>query len=180
MPDRDRSLPLPRTLRLARCAALLVVAAALACGSAARAAPVGAPAPGFALPAADGRVVSLAALRGQVVYVDFWASWCGPCRRSFPWMNALQQRFGARGLAIVAVNVDRRRSDAERFLRDLPAAFTVVFDPAGTTPAAYDVLGMPTSYLLDADGRIVEVEQGFHDERRAALEARIEALLRAR
>jgi len=169
-----------RSLRSTAFAALLSAVVALVGVGAARAAPVGDPAPAFELPTAEGRVVSLVDLRGHVVYVDFWASWCGPCRRSFPWMNTLQQRYGGRGLRIVAVNVDRRRADAERFLRDLPAVFTVVFDPAGSTAAAYDVPGMPTSYLISADGRIVEVEQGFHDERRAALEARIEALLGAR
>ena len=82
--------------------------------------------------------------------------------------------------AIVAINVDKRRPDADRFLRQFPATFTVTFDPAGATPAAYAVPGMPTSYLVDARGNVVEIEQGFLDERRAAMEARIESLLGAR
>jgi cytochrome c biogenesis protein CcmG, thiol:disulfide interchange protein DsbE len=137
----------------------------------------GAPAPPFALSTASGETVALAALRGRVVYVDFWASWCAPCRRSFPWMNAMQARYAGEGLAIVGVNVDKRRADAERFLRDTPASFTIVYDAEGTTPAAYDVKGMPSSYLIDRGGSVVAVEEGFHDERRAALEARIRALL---
>jgi thiol-disulfide isomerase/thioredoxin len=155
------------------------MAIALLCAARVLAADVGAAAPPFALPDAAGNTVSLASLRGRVVYVDFWASWCGPCRRSFPWMNELQQRYGARGLAIVAVNVDKKRPDAERFLQQLPAAFTVVYDPAGATPAAYRVPGMPTSYLIDRQGNVVQIEQGFFDERRASTEARIEALLAA-
>ena len=134
-------------------------------------------APPFALTSVTGDTVDLSRLRGRVVYVDFWASWCAPCKRSFPWMNTLFQRYGGEGLAIVAVNVDKRRTDADRFLRDVPAAFTVVFDARGTVPTAYDVKGMPSSYLVDRRGVVTLVEEGFHDERRAEIEARIRALL---
>src|SRR4029078_4050052 len=92
-----------------------------------RAAGVGEPAPAFALPTASGETIALGGLTGKVVYVDFWASWCGPCRRSFPWMNELVQRYAGQGLAIVAINVDKKRGDAERFLAQFPASFTVVF-----------------------------------------------------
>jgi len=146
----------------------------------AHAARIGDSAPAFELAMADGRPVSLASLRGTVVYVDFWASWCVPCKRSFPWMNALHDRHRGQGFAIVAINVDKRRPDAERFLRDVPATFPVVFDAAGATPAAFDVKGIPSSYLIDRNGIVVAVEEGFHDEHVAALEARIRALLAAR
>ena len=134
-------------------------------------------APALALPDAAGRTIDLAAYRGRVVYVDFWASWCAPCRRSFPWMNALKARHEGEGLVVIGVNVDKRRADAERFLRDVPAAFAIAFDPQGAAPAAFDVKGMPTSYLIDRQGVVVAVEEGFHDERAAALEARIRTLL---
>ena len=155
----------------------VLLVAALAFAATTQAATPGAAAPAFALPTAGGETVSLAPLRGRVVYVDFWASWCAPCRRSFPWMNALQARYGKDGLAIVGINVDKRREDAERFLRDTPASFTVVYDAHGATPAAYDVKGMPSSYLIDRRGNVVAVEEGFHDERRDDVEARIRALL---
>src|SRR2546427_1432439 len=129
-------------------------ACALACSALvstlAAAVGVGERAPPFALPTAAGDTVALAQLRGKVVYVDFWASWCGPCRRSFPWMNAMNRKYGAQGLAIVAINVDKKRADAERFLAQIPAEFTVVFDAPGAVPAAYAVKGMPSSYLIDA------------------------------
>ena len=157
------------TLALALAAGVLAIDVA--------AAGVGEPAPAFALPTATGETVALARLSGQAVYVDFWASWCAPCRRSFPWMNELHRRYTGRGLVIVAVNVDRKRADAERFLAQFPAEFGVVFDPAGASPAAYAVPGMPTSYLIDRRGTIVHVEPGFADDRRAALEARIASLL---
>jgi thiol-disulfide isomerase/thioredoxin len=137
-------------------------------------------APAFSLPAASGAATTLAILRGSVVYVDFWASWCTPCRRSFPWMNALHARYAGQGLAIVAINVDKRREDAERFLRDTPAQFTVLYDAQGATPAAYDVREMPSSYLIDRNGTIVLAERGFHDPRRDAVEGRIRDLLAKR
>ena len=137
----------------------------------------GEPAPAVALATAAGDTVDLARLRGRVVYVDFWASWCTPCKRSFPWMNELEVRYRDSGLTIVAINVDKRREDALRFLRDVPARFTVVFDTEGKTPAAFDVKGMPSSYLIDREGRVAAIEEGFHDERATVIEQRIRVLL---
>jgi thiol-disulfide isomerase/thioredoxin len=158
---------------------LLVLALAFRAVPAFAAAP-GEAAPTFALPTASGETIALEKLRGRIVYVDFWASWCGPCRQSFPWMNEMQARYGGRGLAIVAINVDKKRSDAERFLGQVPASFPIVYDPAGATPASYAVRAMPSSYLIDAGGKIVDVELGFRDERKGALEERIRALTGAR
>jgi len=141
---------------------------------------VGEPAPSFALPTTAGDTVRLEQLRGKAVYVDFWASWCGPCRRSFPWMNEMQRRYGSQGLAIVAVNVDKKRDDAARFLGEVPAEFTVVYDPPGATPAAYAVKAMPSSFLIDARGTVVAIERGFREESGAALEQRIRALVSPR
>jgi thiol-disulfide isomerase/thioredoxin len=159
--------------------AVLAVAFALV-ANAAFAAGLGDPAPAFALRDANGDTLSLERLHGRVVYVDFWASWCGPCRRSFPWMNEMQHRYGGRGLAIVAINVDKNPADAARFLERNPAQFAVAYDQAGVTPLAYAVRDMPSSYLIDSRGKVVEVEHGFHDERKGALEQRIQALLAAR
>jgi cytochrome c biogenesis protein CcmG, thiol:disulfide interchange protein DsbE len=167
-----------RAIKAAR--ALLAIAMALAWVRGALGADPGERAPAFALPTAAGETLALERLRGQVVYVDFWASWCGPCRRSFPWMNEMNRKYAAKGLAIVAINVDKKRADAERFLAQIPAEFTVVFDAPGAVPAAYAVKGMPSSYLIDANGRVAVVEQGFRDESRAVLEEKIRALLATR
>lgn len=137
-------------------------------------------APAFALQDAAGQSVELAKLRGGVVYVDFWASWCPPCKRSFPWMNEMTRKYGAKGFTIVAINVDKKREDAERFLRATAAEFTVVYDPSGAAPAAWQVKAMPTSYLVDAGGKVVFVETGFSDERKGEVEERIRAALGAR
>src|SRR4051794_15372512 len=80
----------------------------------------GVPAPNLSVPMAGGEIVALDKLRGKVVYVDFWASWCGPCRQSFPWMAQMQRKYGASGFDVVAVNVDKRQADAERFLQAVP------------------------------------------------------------
>ena len=137
----------------------------------------GQPAPDFTLPAADGRPLQLAAFRGKLVYLDFWASWCAPCRQSFPWMNSLQEKYGSGGLVILGVNVDQRRPDADRFLAQLPAKFAIAYDPQGTAPKLYAIKGMPSSVLIGADGRVLFAHAGFRDEERDELEARIRAAL---
>ena len=122
----------------------------------------------------------LGALKGKVVYVDFWASWCGPCRQSFPWMNDMQQKYGAQGLQIVAVNVDAKRADADQFLSEVPARFAIAFDPKGEAPRKVGVKAMPTALLVGADGKVVKVHQGFREQDRAELEAMLVAALAAK
>jgi len=114
------------------------------------------------------------------VVVDFWASWCGPCKRSFPWMGEMQKKYGDGGLTVVAINVDKKREDAAKFLAATPGAFTIVYDPAGSVASSYDVKGMPTSYLVDRAGRVVAVDSGFRDDAKAAWEARIKSALETR
>ena len=162
--------------RLATVAALAACLAALP----AHAIAPGEAAPPFALPDGGGTTVSLDKLKGRVVYVDFWASWCAPCRRSFPWMAEMQQKYGPQGLTVVAINVDKKREDAAKFLAVTPGAFTIVYDPVGTVPSAYDVKGMPTSYIVDRSGKVVSVDAGFRDDTKAAAEARIKAALESR
>lgn len=121
--------------------------------------------------------LDLAQYRGKVVLVDFWASWCAPCRHSFPWLNEMQARYADRGLVVVGVNVDRERKDADRFLHDVPAHFHIVYDPAGALAQDYDVPGMPTSFVFGADGKLIGKHVGFQQGSRAAREAELERLL---
>ena len=137
----------------------------------------GEPAPDFALASAKSDAVKLSDYRGKVVYLDFWASWCAPCRKSFPWMNEIKQRYASQGLEVLAVNMDGQRGDAEAFLSAHPAAFTVAFDDQGKTATAYRVKGMPSSYLIDRDGKVREVHTGFRDDQREALEGMIRQAL---
>jgi peroxiredoxin len=152
--------------------AIVVLSAATASAGAPRRAPH------FHLPALQG-VVDGDSLRGQVVLLDFWASWCVPCARSFPWMSNLHERRAGDGLAIVAVNLDKTRDLADGFLEKHPAPFTVAFDPSGTTAEAFHVSGMPSTFLIGRDGTILESHVGFDPKKTAAFEARIaEALKR--
>jgi cytochrome c biogenesis protein CcmG, thiol:disulfide interchange protein DsbE len=134
----------------------------------------------FALTAAAGDKtdpLDLASLRGKVVLLDFWASWCEPCRHSFPWLNAMQAKYAARGLVIIGVNVDREQADANRFLRDVPAQFRIVYDPAGALASHYDLPGMPVSYLIAPNGDIVGRHLGFRNAERDQREAQLQKLL---
>jgi thiol-disulfide isomerase/thioredoxin len=133
-------------------------------------------APAFDLPGTNGRI-SLEQYRGQVVYLDFWASWCTPCRQSFPWMNAMQAKYGPQGLRVVAINLDAIDQDAQRFLADVPARFVIGFDPTFTTPHRYGVKGMPTSIVINADGRILARHMGFRPADQQALEQTIRTAL---
>ncbi len=128
---------------------------------------------GTQLPDAQGRARAVFDGRAAATLVDFWASWCTPCRLSFPWMNDLHDRLVPRGLRIVAVNVDTQRADAERFLARYPARFEVLYDPAGHLPARLALRGMPSSFLLDAAGRVRWTHAGFRTSEAPALEARI-------
>ena len=114
-----------------------------------------------------------------ITLVDFWASWCGPCRQSFPWMNELHADLHQRGLQILAVNVDAKRSDAMRFLAETPARFALAFDAPGETPRAYGVRAMPTSFIIDRKGVIAAVHAGFTASRGAAMRREIETILGA-
>ena len=120
----------------------------------------------------------LAGLSGKVVLVDFWASWCGPCLRSFPWMNELQQRHAGEGLVIVAVNLDQDRALADAFLKKLPARFRVEYDPAGQVATRFGVQAMPTSFLIDRRGQVRARHAGFRDALRTEREHQIQQLLK--
>lgn len=133
-------------------------------------------APGFNLAGIEGEV-SLAEQQGKVVYLDFWASWCTPCRQSFPWMNELKARYGNKGLKIIAINLDKSREESQPFLDTTQPEFTIAFDPEGKIAEAYQVMGMPSSYLIDRNGQLHHSHIGFRDKDKAALEQQIEELL---
>ena len=133
----------------------------------------GSAAPAFSLPGRTG-TVSLDSLRGRVVYVDFWASWCEPCRRSFPWLNTLRERYADRGLTIVAINLDKDRRAADAFLEKFPASFTVAYDPAGKSAETYRVSAMPSSFLIGPTGVLLSSHAGFDPRKTGAIEALIE------
>lgn len=124
---------------------------------------------------ADG--LDLGAYKGKVVYLDFWASWCAPCRLSFPWMNRIQQTYGRQGLVVIAVDVDHDRALADRFLADNFPQFKIVYDPKGAIATKYNCKAMPTSILIGRDGKIHYVHAGFHPEREGTYLSHLETLL---
>jgi cytochrome c biogenesis protein CcmG/thiol:disulfide interchange protein DsbE len=170
--------PLSRRALLAQAsalgaAALLLPRQALALepGQALPLASVPGPAGQAAVPLFDGK--------SRVTYIDFWASWCGPCRESFPWMNRVQAKYGPKGLRIVAVNLDSVPADAQRFLAERPAQFALAFDPGAESARRFGIKAMPSSVLLGADGKVVATHAGFRSEDQGPLEARIAAALGA-
>ncbi len=134
-------------------------------------------APDFTLAGIEG-TITLSQFKGKVVLLDFWASWCRPCRQSFPWMNAMQAKYGAQGFEIIAINVDKDRVLADEFLKKLPSNFTLAFDPKGTVAAMYRLKGMPYAFLIDKRGIIRKQHIGFHKRKVHLYEASIKKLLR--
>lgn len=121
--------------------------------------------------------LNLEQYQGKVVYVDFWASWCGPCRQSFPVMNQLQETYGADNFVIVAINEDSEPGAAEQFLAQYPANFTIFYDQNGELAKYFKVDAMPTSYLLDQAGTAKYRHRGFRQKDVAKIEQQIESLL---
>lgn len=156
--------------------ALVLALAAPVCG----AVEAGAPAPAVALKPLAGSAApaSLAALRGSVVYVDFWASWCTPCLRSMPALRTLHGKHREQGFVVVGVNKDVNPAEAERFLRRFPVSFPLVDDTGDAVAKAFDVKTMPSGYLVDRAGVVRRVHRGFTAETEAQLSRDIEALLK--
>jgi len=142
---------------------------------------VGDPLPDLTLADAHGRPVALATLRGRVVCLDFWASWCGHCKTALPALDAVARRHAARGLTVVAVNVDQSRAPADRFLAErLPdPALTLLYDPDARALARFAPAGMPALYLVDPAGTVRLVEAAYDPARLGEIERAIERALEA-
>jgi thiol-disulfide isomerase/thioredoxin len=131
--------------------------------------------PQLAAPAAP---LAFTSFRGSVVYVDFWASWCVPCRVSMPALEALYRKYRGMGLRVVGVNKDVARADAQRFLERVAVSFPLVADPGDAVARAFGVQAMPSGYLVDRRGVVRYVHRGFTEESASALAAEIELLLK--
>lgn len=110
---------------------------------------------------ADNRPFDIADYRGKVVYLDFWASWCGPCKQSFPFMAELRQQYAGKGLTVVTVNLDKSPAQAAAFLKKVGVTLPVTYDSAGTIAKQYGVKDMPTSLIIDRAGKIRFTHKGF-------------------
>ena len=120
---------------------------------------------------------NLKSLQGKVLYVDFWASWCGPCAKSFPFLNNLDHEFKERGLQIIGINLDEKSNDAQDFLAQYPANFKIATDGNQQCAQDFSVKAMPSSYLIDRKGHIRHIHLGFKAGEAEQLTALIEQLL---
>ena len=121
--------------------------------------------------------LDLADYRGKVVVVDFWASWCAPCRQSFPWLNAMHDEYADDGLVILGVNTDIDAAEARQFLEEIPAKFEIVYDPEGELARDFGVVAMPSSYVYGRGGELDTRHLGFLRSRRDEYEAVIRRLI---
>ena len=133
-------------------------------------------APDINLPGMNGNV-QLESLKGKVVYLDFWASWCQPCKSSFPWMHDMKQTYADQDFEILAVNLDKDRKLADAFLKEMDINFVVAFDKSGESASEYKLKGMPGSYLIGRDGKIYASHIGFRDKDKTQIEQAIKSLL---
>lgn len=139
---------------------------------------VGQPAPQFILPSLQqGQPTALRQYAGKVVYLDFWASWCAPCRISFPLLDKLHEKLKAKGFEVIAVNLDENKANAEKFLKTFPVGFTVLRDAKGEWADQFVVESMPTSFIIDRQGVVQNIHQGFASDDIKDLEGKIAQLL---
>jgi thiol-disulfide isomerase/thioredoxin len=125
----------------------------------------------------SGESTSLEEFTGKVVYLDFWASWCGPCRKSLPEYERMMKELPGDRFAIIAINLDENRDDAVRFLENHPVSYTVLMDPAGDTASQWQIRAMPSSFLLDTSGRVIRSWAGFKPAHIADIKNEIDLLL---
>lgn len=170
-------------MTIPRCSttALLLLLSVAACSTTPR---TGAKAPpvatvDFTLPKPSGETVTLSALKGRVVLVDMWATWCDPCKESFPFYSRLQDEYGEQGFRVLAVSVDTERAAVAEFLEANPVSFTVLHDPEGTVPQKMAIETMPTAFLVGKDGKVAYMHAGFVPEDEAEIEAKVKAALGA-
>ncbi len=153
---------------------LIIYAVLLLASSALWALKIGDAAPQLRLPDAANATQDLQ--RNQrITVIDFWASWCGPCRQSFGFWNRMHARYGDR-IDIVAINVDEKRADADKFLKRYPAQFQLRFDASGDSAAQFAVQVMPSSFIIDRQGKVLMIHRGFRAKDEAALEKFLQGL----
>lgn len=135
-------------------------------------------APDFTLKSSAGSNIKLSELRGRVVLVNFWATWCTPCKEELPFFNTLYRRYQNLGLEVLGVNIDKVPSRATQMSIALGLSFPVLFDPAGKTSTLYQIRTMPTTFVVAKDGTLRHVHWGFGPSEPARYEAEIRALLK--
>ena len=159
-------------LKQATLAGLVVIAGAVSAGT------VDAPAPDFTLKSDSGANLKLSELRGEVVLINFWASWCGPCRQEMPLLSELHDKYKDMGFTVLGVNVEENSAPARKLLRDMPVSFPVLFDHDSTVSKQYDVIAMPSTILVDRDGNMRYLHQGYKPGEEAIYLDKVRSLIR--
>lgn len=136
------------------------------------------PAANFTLKSADGDNVRLSEYRGQVVLINFWASWCGPCRQEMPELDTIHQKYAGLGFTVFGVNVEQDRAMADKVLRDIPVSFPILFDDANQVSELYGVDAMPVTVLVDRRGEIRYMHRGYKPGYEDQYEAQVRALIK--
>ena len=131
----------------------------------------------FEIKSNHGETIKLSSLKGKVVYLDFWASWCVSCAHSIPWLSELQKKLGSEKFQVLAVNLDEKSEMADAFLAKKQAELLVGYDPEGSIPEIFQMKAMPTSYLLDKDGKVISTHEGFKEADAALIEEEIKKAL---
>lgn len=135
------------------------------------------PAPDFTLKSRSGENIRLSELRGQVVMVNFWASWCGPCRQEMPLLDDLYEQYQDYGFELLGVNVDENTADAEALLARIPVSFPILFDPQGSLSKAWAVDAMPSTVLIDRDGMVRYLHRGYRSGEEKIYAEKLRALV---
>ncbi|MCR6652788.1 MAG: TlpA family protein disulfide reductase [Cellvibrionaceae bacterium] len=135
------------------------------------------PAPDFTLTSIDGEKVKLSDLKGQVVMINFWASWCGPCRQEMPLLNDIYAGYKKAGFVLLSINLDESTDDAKAFLKKTPVNFPVLLDSKGKVADLYKNQAMPSSYFVDRKGNLVHLHQGYKPGEEAEYKRVIKKLL---
>ena len=147
--------------KVLKTAAIALLCAGLASGALADSAGEKKKAPDFTLKSNQDTNIRLAEQRGNVVMLNFWASWCGPCKQEMPLLDQLHKRYSKAGFTIIGVNVEQDPGKAKKVLRDIPVSFPVLFDTESTVSKLYDVSAMPTTVMIDRDGNIRHLHKGY-------------------
>lgn len=155
----------------------LIGALALCAAAGAQAVEVGQTAPSFELASLAGESVSLDAHAGKVRLVNFWASWCEPCRHELPALNALREEYKEQGFEIIGISVDSEPDNAKAFIEQRPVNYPVVLDEDFKTAKQYAAQAMPMSYIVDRDGKVQAVFAGFSQKKLSSITAAVEATL---
>lgn len=157
---------------------LILLMASLLIAVTVEAGEISGPAPDFTLKSNSGKNLKLSEYRGKVVLINFWASWCGPCRQEMPLLEKLHQRYASYGFTVLGVNVEEESAAARKLLKDIPVSFPVLFDTRNSASKAYNVSAMPSTVMVDRDGNMRYLHMGYKPGDEATYKKWVKRLIR--